>query len=160
MGSRKFWLLRRNAVRNKRKPVSSALLLLQVQSNLLNREKRGSIRVLTSTPSASPFGICFLVECRSSGARSTSTIAGCRSSSTRRSGANFCAAQVDACPRSKRSAAVCAPTTFRGPPLLHKIQHRSTFAPETIHPGCGRGHVTHPGNCIGSLVISTRQIFR
>src|SRR6266576_5666207 len=70
MGSRKFWRLRRNAVPNKLKPVSSALLLLQVQSHLLNREKRGSIRVLPSTPSASPFGICFLVECRSSGARS------------------------------------------------------------------------------------------
>src|SRR5205814_10489303 len=70
MGSRKFWRLRRNAVRNKRKPVSSALLLLQVQSNLLHREKRGSIRVPTSTPSASPFGIYSLVECRSSGARS------------------------------------------------------------------------------------------
>src|SRR5207244_7998996 len=79
MGSRKFWRLRRNAVRNKRKPVSSALLLLQVQSNLLNREKRASIRVLISTPSASPFGICFLVECRSSGARSKRFVTGTQS---------------------------------------------------------------------------------
>ena len=28
------------------------------------------------------------------------------------------------------------------PPLLHKIQHRSTFTPKTIHPGCGRSDVT------------------
>src|SRR6266542_6841114 len=76
MGSRKFWRLRRNGEQNKRKPVSSALLLLQVQSNLLNREKRGSTRVPTSTPSASPFGICFLVVCRSSGARSKSFVKG------------------------------------------------------------------------------------
>ena len=39
-------------------------------------EKRDSIRVLTSIPSASPFGICFLVECHSSGARSKRFVRG------------------------------------------------------------------------------------
>ena len=71
-----------------------------------------------------------------------------------------CAAQVDAGPGSERSPAVCARTTFRGPPLLHKIQRRSTFASETIHPGGGRNGVSRRRNCIRSLVISTRANFR
>ena len=41
---------------------------------------------------------------------------------------NSCTAQVDVGSRSERSSAVCARTTFRGPSLPHKIQHRSTVA--------------------------------
>ena len=50
-------------------------------------------------------------------------------------------------------------------PTLHATDRgitmsRSTFASETIRPGCGGSCVTHPGNCVGSLVISSRQILR
>ena len=46
------------------------------------------------------------------------------------------------------------------PPLLHKIQRRSTFAPKTIHRGGGRSDGSRPRNRIRSLGVSTRAIFR
>ena len=64
-----------------------------------------------------------------------------------------CITQVDVGPGSERSPAVCAPTTFSGPPLLHKIQHGSTFAPEAIYPSRCRSNSSSLCNRVWNLAV-------
>ena len=70
-----------------------------------------------------------------------------------------CTAQVDVGPGSERSSAICARTTFRGPPLPHKIQCRSTVAAEAIRTGDSGCSVSHRCDCNRSLAVPARPIF-
>ena len=62
--------------------------------------------------------------------------------------------------RSERSAAICARTIVRRPPLLHKIQHRSTVAAQAIRTGDSGRSVSHRCDCNRSLAVPARPILR
>ena len=76
------------------------------------------------------------------------------------SGADSCAAEIDACSRSEGSAPVCARTIVCRPSLLHKVQHRSTVAAQAIRTGDSGRSVSHRCDCNRSLAVPARPICR
>ena len=132
-------------MRNKRKPVSSALLLSQVQSSLLNREQtrldtRSDIYSLGVTfwyllSGRVPFVGRTLEEIRERQAESL-PVEQLKGLDVPARILALLKSMLGPDPKDRpQSARELLSAVHR---CSHKIQHRSTFAAETIHPGCGR----------------------
>ena len=77
-----------------------------------------------------------------------------------RPGACDCAVAIDVGCRSCEAPANSARTAVGNPPLLHKIQHGSTFTPEAIYHGRCRSDSSSRCDRNRSLALPTRAIFR